>query len=324
MGSRIGGRQRQRGITLIAVSLAMLLAYIPALAAQAPAGPVVSGDQNGSRPAPPGGAGVCGHSPGEFLVGYESEEALRAAPQENVVDTIESILVQYVAYDEIKNEPDPAVRSAAEEAKKQELEAWPGVNYVEYNCSAAAEARAAPPVADCGECGANIGRLAARVIGGSEGADGKNAYQVALEAARSADEGNVALASEVEGEDANVDPEEESIGGTSDGTGANPGETGGTDEPTEAGEIPAGEITAGEITAEGTTTEGTTTEKANAEEVTAEETSTGGAASEDTGKKTVENAAVSGDSRVGSPLLALGGGMLLVAGIFLARKAFAG
>lgn len=61
--------------------------------------------------------------------------------------------------------------------------------YVEYNCLAGA---------DCGECGVNIGRQAARIIGDSKGADGKTAYEIALEAARSADEDNVALASENE------------------------------------------------------------------------------------------------------------------------------
>jgi len=67
--------------------------------------------------------------------------------------------------------------------------------YVEYNCLAGAEAMAAPPLADCG---VNIGRQAARIIGDSKGADGKTAYEIALEAARSADEDNVALASENE------------------------------------------------------------------------------------------------------------------------------
>jgi hypothetical protein len=72
------------------------------------------------------------------------------------------------------------------------------VNYVEYNCLAGAEAIAAPPLADCDECGVNIGRQAARIIGASKGVDGKTAYEIALEAARSADEDNVALASENE------------------------------------------------------------------------------------------------------------------------------
>ncbi|CAN5318437.1 hypothetical protein BH24ACT19_BH24ACT19_14670 [soil metagenome] len=306
MGSRIG---RRRGITLIVVSLTVLLAYVPALAAQAttvpaasgdqngslpvgppgdpPAGPggAVSGDQSGSQPEPPGELGVCDHAPGEFLIGYDSEEALRAAPQENVVNTLDSILVQHVVYDEIKNEPDPAIRSAAEEAKRQELEARPGVNYVEYNCSATAEAQQfAPPPADCGECGANIGRAAAQIIGGSADADGKTAYEVALEAARSVDEGNVALAAENGEEDMGVA-----------GTGEEDVDAAGT------GEEDTGD-------AEATETE--------------EETTAGGNTSKDTGEETVNGAVASGESRVNSPLLALGGGVLLVAGVFMARRVF--
>jgi hypothetical protein len=216
------------------------------------------------------------------LIGYDSEEALRAAPQENVVNTLDSILVQHVVYDEIKNEPDPAIRSAAEEAKRQELEARPGVNYVEYNCSATAEAQQfAPPPADCGECGANIGRAAAQIIGGSEDADGKTAYEVALEAARSVDEGNVALAAENGEEDMGVA-----------GTGEEDVDAAGT------GEEDTGD-------AEATETE--------------EETTAGGNTSKDTGEETVNGAVASGESRVNSPLLALGGGVLLVAGVFMAR-----
>ena len=79
---------------------------------------------------------VCPHAPGEFLVGYVSEEAFQAAPQENVVDTFDSILVQHLAYPEIKDIPDQTSRSAAEEARRQELLSRPGVSYVEYNCIA--------------------------------------------------------------------------------------------------------------------------------------------------------------------------------------------
>lgn len=42
----------------------------------------------------------------------------------------------------------------------------------------------------------------------------------------------------------------------------------------------------------------------------------------DTEARTVNDAVTSGESRVDSPLLALGGGVLLVAGVFLARKVF--
>lgn len=331
MGSRIGRRRRQRGITLIAVSLTMLLASVPALAAQTTTVPAVSGDQNASlpvaspgdppakpggavpgdqsvpQPGPPGELGVCDHAPGEFLVGYDSEEALLAAPQENVVDTIDNILVQHLVYGEIKNEPDPAIRSAAEEAKRQELAARPGVNYVEYNCSVAAAAQQfAPPVADCGECGANIGRAAAQIIGGSEDAHGKTAYEVALEAARSADEGNVALAAENGEEDmAPTSTGEEDMG------------TAGT------GEEDTGTAVMGEedVDAAGTGKEDTGDAEATETEEE-EETTAGENTSRDTGEETVNGVVTSGESRVNSPLLALGGGALLVAGVFIARKVF--
>lgn len=294
MGSRSERRRRQRGITLITVSLAMLLATVPALAAQAPAASnIVSGDQNTSPPGPPGGSIACDHAPGEFLVGYGSEEAMNAAPQANVVDTVESVLVQYVVYDEIKNEPDPEIQRAVEEAKRQELAARSGVDYVEYNCQVGAEARAAPPLADCGECGVNIGRQAAQIIGGSEGADGKSAYDIVLEAARSADEDNVALASENEEESAGgedmvvADTEEEA---TSEAEEASTGEeaSAGREEMVESGK---------------------------------ENTATGNS-SDDTRVRTVNDTVASGESRVNSPLLALGGGALLVAGVFVARKIF--
>lgn len=305
---------------LIAVSLAMLLASVPALAAQTTTVPAVSGDQNGSlpvglpgdpsvkpdgavsgdqsgsQPVPPGELGVCDHAPGEFLIGYDSEEALRAAPQENVVDTIDGIFVQHVVYDEIKNEPDPAIRSAAEEAKRQELEARPGVNYVEYNCSAAAEAQQfAPPPADCGECGANIGRAAAQIIGGSEDADAKTAYEVALEVARSVDEDNVALAAENGEEDMGV-------AGT--------------------GEENTGIAGTGEEDVDAASTEEEDTGDTEATETEEEETTVDGNTSKDIGEETVNGAVASGQSRVNSPLLALGGGVLLVAGVFMARRVF--
>ncbi|MBA4116117.1 MAG: hypothetical protein H0X71_06695 [Rubrobacter sp.] len=77
---------------------------------------------------------VCPHVPGEFLVGYVSEEAFQGAPQENVIDTFDSILVQHLAYPEIKDIPDQSSRFAAEETRRQELLFRSGVSYVEYNC----------------------------------------------------------------------------------------------------------------------------------------------------------------------------------------------
>lgn len=230
---------------------------------------------------------VCSHAPGEFMASYDSEVARNAAPQANVVDPMNSILVQYVVYEDIKGEPDPDTRSVAEEAKRQEFETRSGVDYVEYNCLAGAEAMAAPPLADCSECGVNIGRRAARIIGGSEGADGRTAYEIALEAARSTDEDNVALASENE----------------DDGTGGEVIETASTEE---------------EATGDAEAVRNYREEAPEFEEETIVAKST----LRDTEAWTVNDAVTSGEKRVDSPLLALGGGVLLVAGVFLARKVF--
>lgn len=116
--------------------LMFLVAMVPVATAT-----VVAQSEDGSTVTPGSSGGqyqseteVCPHVPGEFLVGYTSEEAFLAAPQENVIDTFDSILVQHLAYEEIKNDPDPSSRFAAEEAKRLELLARPGVRYVEYNC----------------------------------------------------------------------------------------------------------------------------------------------------------------------------------------------
>jgi hypothetical protein len=53
-----------------------------------------------------------------------------------VVETFTGILAQHLAFEEIKNIPEPAERVAAEEAMRQELLARPGIAYVEYNCTA--------------------------------------------------------------------------------------------------------------------------------------------------------------------------------------------
>lgn len=115
--------------------LAAMLMMVPVAAAalaqseESVVSPGSSGVQYQSEPE------VCPHAPGEFLVGYQSEEAFLAAPQENVVDTFDSIFVQQLAYPEIKADPNPSSRFSAEEAKRQELLARPGVSYVEYNCT---------------------------------------------------------------------------------------------------------------------------------------------------------------------------------------------
>ena len=112
-------------LVMVPVAAAAVLAQSEEESAVAPGS---SGVQYRSEPE------VCPHVPGEFLVGYDSEEAFLAAPQENVMDIFDSILVQHLASPEIKEDPDPSSRSAAEEAKRQELLARPGVSYVEYDC----------------------------------------------------------------------------------------------------------------------------------------------------------------------------------------------
>ncbi len=217
MGSRAAGKRprKLRMLPLIAASLVMVLASVPALAAQAtdvvPADPAAPPGQDDPAPEPPGAApGVCDHAAGEFLVGYASEEALRAAPPENVVETFDGILAQHLAFEEIKNILDPAERLAAEEAKRQEIGARPGVSYAEYNCVATTQAASAegaadlPAPASCGDCGRYVVDRAKKIIADGFGdAEGTDAFDVALEAAQSAgtDDENVAFASEVELDD---------------------------------------------------------------------------------------------------------------------------
>jgi hypothetical protein len=89
------------------------------------------------------------HKPGEFIVSYESVEAMWAAPQENVKDNIDDwgwyetdtgtvyypipSGTQLLYFEDIASIPDPCERFAAEEAKRQEILTWPGVKYAEYN-----------------------------------------------------------------------------------------------------------------------------------------------------------------------------------------------
>lgn len=235
-----------RAAALILASLAMLLtAAMPALAAQAPDGGVQGDSVPATQPepaqvvpaglpvstpaeplladppseaplepsvGPPGGVpGICDHGAGEFLVGYVSEEALGAAPQGNVVETFDGILAQHLVFEDIKNIADPAARLAAEEAKRRELAAQPGVAYAEYNCivgvnqAAAMEEGASIPLparpASCGDCGRSVVEGARKIISkGFQGAGSKDAFDAALLAARTAadDEDNVAFASELE------------------------------------------------------------------------------------------------------------------------------
>jgi hypothetical protein len=211
----VGKRPRQlRMLPLIAASLVMVLASVPALASQAtdlvPENPATPPVQDDPASEPAGAAPGCDHAAGEFLVGYTSEEALQAASPENVVETLDGILAQHLAFEEIMNIPDQAERLAAEEAKGQELGARPGVAYAEYNCVATAQAASAeraadlPTPASCGDCGSYVVDRAKEVIADGFGdAEGRDAFDAALEAARSTgpDDENVAFASEVELDD---------------------------------------------------------------------------------------------------------------------------
>lgn len=87
----------------------------------------------------PGASNPFDHAPGEFMVSYYSEEAMWAAPQENVVQT-SPIYYEYPSYmqllrfEDIASIADPCERFAAEEAKRWEiLYSWPGLKYAEYN-----------------------------------------------------------------------------------------------------------------------------------------------------------------------------------------------
>jgi hypothetical protein len=311
----------------IAASLVMMLASVPAQATNVvPQDPMVPPGQEDLAPEPPGTVpGICDHAAGEFLVGYASEEALRAALPENVVDTFDGILAQHLAFEEIKNIPDPAERLAAEEAKRQELATRPGVAYAEYNCVATTQAASAegaadlPAPASCGDCGRYVVDRAKKIIADGFGdAEGKDAFDAALGAARSAgtDDENVALASEVELDDeASADSgsaeeddraegdagDDASPGGSGSGEKAADGDGSSTGE--EADEVP----TSGDI-------EDEIEDKDSA----------------DTGPEPVagKNAAATTSepreaSVTGGKVMALGAGaLLLAAGVYVARRTF--
>jgi len=90
-----------------------------------------------------------GHVPGEFIVTYESVEAMGAAPQENVkrisndwgwYETDTGTVYypipngrQLLYFEDIASIPDLEERLSAEEAKRQEILTWPGVQYAGYN-----------------------------------------------------------------------------------------------------------------------------------------------------------------------------------------------
>jgi hypothetical protein len=158
-----------------------------------------------------------------------------------------------------------------------------------------------PAIESCGaDCGADIGEEADEEVGdGSDGTGGKDAYDAALDASRSSGDDGVAFASEAE-----------EIGGT-----------GTNDYSWVAAEE---EVTAGEEIAASDTEGGTKAELSGAGEA-----GDGPDKGEDAGAEPVSErdaAVASGLRSTGSsPILALStGALLLVVGVFVARKTFWG
>ncbi len=148
---------------LVAMLAMMVAATIPGLAQDgefnvtpAADGPVSTCEWGptefslGQNPYAPNAGDPFDHVPGEFVVRYESVEAMWAAPQENVTENMNSWgwyetdtgTVYYpipngsqlLYFEDIAGIPDPCERFAAEEAKRQEiLYSWPGVKDAEYN-----------------------------------------------------------------------------------------------------------------------------------------------------------------------------------------------
>jgi hypothetical protein len=128
-----------RKCVILAAMLAMLLLAAPVAYASWPYSAVC--EEEVER--------LGGHRPGEFIVSYESLEAMWAAPQENVKDTHETwgwyetdtgtvyypipISTQLLYFEDIASIPDLQERLSAEEAKRQEILTWPGVQYAQYN-----------------------------------------------------------------------------------------------------------------------------------------------------------------------------------------------
>ncbi len=345
MGSRAAGKRRRRlrALPLIAASLIMMLAAMPALAAQTtdggPMEPVAPPDQPEPVPGPPGAApGVCDHAPGEFLVGYVSEEALQAAPPENEAGTLAGI-AQHLVFEEIKNIPDPAERLAAEEAKRQELSARPGVAYAEYNCVATTQAapaeRAAdlPTPASCGDCGRYIVDRAKKIIADGLGGDaeGSDAFNAALKAARSTgDDNNVAFASEVE-----FDAEPGTGGGSGDDSAgeSSDADSGASRDEAEGSGSKTGENgdKAGSGKEAADDDESGTEEEADDESSSSSGEAEVGSEEEESGSDpepvSGKNAAATSEPREtagsGGKVAALSAGaLLLVAGVFVARRTF--
>lgn len=160
--SKEGRGTMKKPVLLVAMLTMVLLATVPALAQMeestlVPAEEPVAACERGptevatpENPYAPNALDPYDHVPGEFIVSYESVEAMWAAPQENVKHTFEhwgwyytdAGIVYYpypsdtqlLYFEDIANIADPCERFASEEAKRQEiLYSWPGVKYAEYN-----------------------------------------------------------------------------------------------------------------------------------------------------------------------------------------------
>ena len=140
-----------KAMLLVAMLMMVAVAIVPALAQDGEFDVVLA-----EKPVPTcgwisstGASDPSDHVPGEFIVSYESMEAMWAAPQENVKDTFEHwgwydtetgpvyypipYESQVLYFEDIASIADPCERFAAEEAKLQEISAWPGVESVGYN-----------------------------------------------------------------------------------------------------------------------------------------------------------------------------------------------
>lgn len=119
-----GGKRRGlRAVLLFAVSTLMMLTSVAPVSA-APASPV---DRLGLLPED---CDLTEHLSGEFKVLHESGEALLAALKKNEVYTDGHM--QYLLFDDIKDEPDQNKRWLLEEAKRKDLEKRSGVVFVDY------------------------------------------------------------------------------------------------------------------------------------------------------------------------------------------------
>ena len=304
MGNRTTSKRRRglRTVLPVVAALMMLLASAPSLSAQEAPGGFPAGT------APEVAPGTCAHAPGEFLVGYTSEEAFQAAPTENVVGTFPEILARHLAFPEVAGDP------AAEEAKRQELSAQPGVAYAEYNCTAQVNQAAAPeavpeaapqeasalPPAICANCGKYVVEKAGKILDGESG--GKDAYDAALDAARTSSDDDIALASETESGEEDVGSDsaggDSATGDESEGPSGSQESSGSEEEPADAGEGSA---------------------SSDAEAESEEE------AGVDTEPVSQRNVLSSGLRETASspPVLILGAGVLLLAaGLFVARRTF--